>query len=71
MPIRRLADLLAVDSTLDGVLPNQHLEQAIESGVITTSDGTEIPAANVQPASLDLRLGPVAYRLRCSFLPDR
>ncbi len=71
MPIRRFADLLAVDSTLDGVLPNQHLEQAIESGVITTSGGSAIPSANVQPASLDLRLGPVAYRLRCSFLPDR
>jgi len=71
VPIRRFADLLAVDSTLDGVLPNQHLEQAIESGVITTAGGSEIPTANIQPASLDLRLGPVAYRLRCSFLPDR
>ena len=30
-----------------------------------------IPRQNVQPASLDLRLGEVAYRIRCSFLPDR
>jgi dCTP deaminase len=29
-----------------------------------------IPDDNVQPASLDLRLGEVAYRIRCSFLPD-
>lgn len=30
-----------------------------------------IPPGNLQPASLDLRLGTEAYRLRCSFLPDR
>jgi dCTP deaminase len=29
-----------------------------------------VPEANVQPASLDLRLGEVAHRLRCSFLPE-
>ena len=28
-----------------------------------------IPRENIQPASLDLRLGEVAYRIRCSFLP--
>jgi dCTP deaminase len=30
-----------------------------------------IPPENIQPASLDLRLGEVAYRIRCSFLPGR
>lgn len=35
-----------------------------------SSKSDEIPDENIQPASLDLRLGPVAYRLRCSFLPD-
>src|SRR5262249_54830039 len=29
----------------------------------------EILADQVQPASIDLRLGPVAYRVRASFLP--
>jgi dCTP deaminase len=29
----------------------------------------DIPDRNIQPASLDLTLGDVAYRLRCSFLP--
>jgi dCTP deaminase len=53
-----------------GVLPCQHLERAIASGVIHAGRFT-IPAENVQPASLDLRLGEVAYRIRCSFLPDR
>lgn len=52
-----------------GVLASQHLSAAIEAGVIDA--GTfKIPASNIQPASLDLRLGEVAYRIRCSFLPD-
>ena len=51
----------------EGVLPGQLLRRAIEAGVI----GGEwtIPPENVQPASLDLRLGQFAYRIRCSFLP--
>ena len=53
-----------------GVLPSQYLTQAIEAGVIDAGE-FKIPAANIQPASLDLRLGEVAYRIRCSFLPDR
>ena len=31
----------------------------------------KIPASSIQPASLDLRLGEVAYRIRSSFLPDK
>jgi dCTP deaminase len=53
----------------DGVLPVQHLAQAISSDVIS-GGGFTIPHENLQPASLDLRLGEVAYRIRCSFLPD-
>ena len=53
-----------------GVLPNQHIESAIATGVIHAGRYT-IPRENVQPASLDLRLGDVAYRIRCSFLPGR
>jgi dCTP deaminase len=54
----------------DGVLPCQYLERAIAARVVN-ADRFTIPAENVQPASLDLRLGEVAYRIRCSFLPDR
>ncbi len=50
-----------------GVLARRNLLQAIDAGVIAAAD--EVPEANVQPASLDLRLGAVAYRMRCSFLP--
>jgi dCTP deaminase len=53
----------------EGVLPVQHLEKAIAANVIS-GGGFTIPAENLQPASLDLRLGEVAYRIRCSFLPD-
>ena len=51
------------------MLPNQLLRDAIDAGVIDAG-GYTIPRENVQPASLDLRLGEVAYRIRCSFLPD-
>ena len=53
-----------------GVLPSQRLIEAIDAGMIDAG-GFTIPRANIQPASLDLRLGEVAYRIRCSFLPDR
>ena len=54
----------------NGVLPSQLLSDAVAAGAIDGGpDG--VPASNIQPASLDLRLGEVAYRLRCSFLPDR
>ncbi|MGH9125759.1 MAG: 2'-deoxycytidine 5'-triphosphate deaminase [Acidimicrobiales bacterium] len=54
----------------DGVLPNQWLAAAIQEGVLDAGRFT-IPEANVQPASVDLRLGEVGFRMRCSFLPDR
>ena len=50
-----------------GVLPSQWLRKAHEAGWITAA--MPIAAEQLQPASLDLRLGPVAHRLRCSFLP--
>jgi dCTP deaminase len=53
-----------------GVLPNQHLQAAAAAGVID-ADPFTIPRENIQPASIDLRLGEVAYRIRCSFLPGR
>ena len=54
----------------EGVLPTQFLGAAIDAGVISAGAFT-IPRENIQPASLDLRLGEVAFRIRCSFLPGR
>lgn len=51
------------------MLPAQLLREAIEREWITAGDW-RIPAASVQPASIDLRLGEHAWALRCSFLPD-
>src|SRR6185436_13864435 len=52
-----------------GVLPDHELRAAVADGWITAAvaPGDE----QFQPASLDLRLGPVAYQLRASFLPFR
>jgi len=51
---------------MPGVIPNQQLEAMIADGVISAQPA--IDPAQIQPASLDLRLGTVAYRVRASFL---
>ena len=50
-----------------GVLPSQALRALIAAGELGGS--VPIEEAQIQPASLDLRLGEVAYRIRASFLP--
>jgi dCTP deaminase len=50
-----------------GILPSQEISNLIAQGNIIAS-----PAINpdhIQPASLDLRLGDMAHRVRASFLP--
>ena len=51
-----------------GIWPAQWLSKAIEAGIILAPGFEE---RLLQPASLDLRLGDLAYRLRCSFLPGK
>ncbi len=60
--------VLALSNGEAGVLPNQRLVEAIAEGYISAT-GSGVPPENIQPASIDLRLGPIAYRVRCSFLP--
>lgn len=50
-----------------GILPAHHISQLVEAGYLKPA----IPLASdqIQPASLDLRLGALAYRVRASFLP--
>jgi dCTP deaminase len=55
------------DPPSGGVLPIQWLQRAVEERVVRSEE--PIPDSSFQPASLDLRLGDVAHRLRCSFLP--
>jgi len=52
-----------------GVFPSQIIRQMIDTGHLAA----DAPFADgqVQPASIDLRLGKSAYRIRASFLPGR
>lgn len=50
-----------------GVYPSQRIVEFIEKNQISAT--IPIETKQIQPASLDLRLGPVAYRVRASFLP--
>jgi dCTP deaminase len=50
-----------------GILPSQTIRELIASRRIEA--GEAITEEQIQPASIDLRLGEVAYRVRASFLP--
>jgi dCTP deaminase len=50
-----------------GILPYQQIKALIRDHEIWVEE--DIHPEQIQPASLDLRLGPVAYRVRASFLP--
>ena len=51
----------------DGILPVQELNACFEKGFISSE--TELVNGQIQPASLDLRLGRRAWRIQASFLP--
>src|ERR1700740_783543 len=51
-----------------GLLPSQMLREAVPHGREILSP-LPIGDDQIQPASIDLRLGEVAYRVRASFLP--
>ena len=51
----------------DGILPDHTIHALIAHGAI--SHGRPLDDDQVQPASLDLRLGSMAYRIKASFLP--
>ena len=53
----------------NGILPEQDIQNLVENGYILSGD--TLADGQIQPASLDLRLGVKAYRLRASFLPGQ
>jgi dCTP deaminase len=59
----RLADIRT------GVLSARQIAALFEAGAISAC--APLASAQIQPASLDLRLGAKAYRVRASFLPGR
>lgn len=52
-----------------GILPDARIAELFDSGAL--SSARKLDADQIQPASLDLRLGEVAYRVRASFLPGK
>jgi dCTP deaminase len=61
-----LADL----GTKSGLLPRQHIKALIAHRKLVQA-APDIEESQIQPASLDLRLGAKAHRVRASFLPGR
>jgi dCTP deaminase len=54
-------------AVIDGILPAQAIRALISGGAVKLAE--PLAPGQLQPASLDLRLGSEAYRVRASFLP--
>ncbi|HET7441800.1 MAG TPA: 2'-deoxycytidine 5'-triphosphate deaminase, partial [Terriglobales bacterium] len=52
-----------------GILPSQAIRSLVENKRVTSS--FPIDDSQIQPASIDLRLGREAYQVRASFLPGK
>jgi dCTP deaminase len=61
------ADMQPDESLTTGLLPSQHLKAAIHTHEVQAVE--PISDSQIQPASLDLRLGAFGYRIPASFLP--
>ena len=62
------SDLATFLKGKSGYLPCQHIEKALKEEIICSK--IPIESSQIQPVSLDLRLGQKAYRIQCSFLPE-
>ncbi len=51
------------------ILPDHKINQCVDDGIINFE--TPLDGDQIQPASMDLRLGTRAFRLRASFLPGK
>jgi dCTP deaminase len=52
-----------------GIFPSQKIRELIVNGKI--SSDSKIEESQIQPSSIDLRLGRTAYRVQASFLPGK
>ncbi len=57
------------EAVTNGILPVQAIRALISGGALKLAEPAD--AGQLQPASVDLRLGREAYRVRASFLPGR
>jgi dCTP deaminase len=53
----------------NGILPWQEIKRMVDTGQINATP--DVPDSQIQPASIDLRLGKEAYRVQASFLRGR
>ncbi len=58
---------LNLEPNADGILPDRMIAAMAEHGLILPE--YDFVESQIQPASLDMRLGAIAYRVRASFLP--
>ena len=68
MVVKGIKNSTQIHTETNGILPSQKIRQLIKSGEILSKQ--EFIEGQIQPASLDLRLGSVAHRVRASFLPS-
>jgi len=61
------SDRAAGASSAPGVQPHQVIREYVRAGIIIAA--MPVAAEQIQPASIDLRLGTHAWRVRASFLP--
>ncbi len=64
-PLSQMA--LSFAASEQGILPDRMIAALAEQGAIRAARPFDVD--QIQPASLDLRLGAIAYRVRASFLP--
>jgi dCTP deaminase len=66
------ADTPARQAAYTGILPFQAIREMVQNGEIKSAEILKsIEADQIQPASIDLRLGDFAYPVDTSFLPGR
>ena len=58
-------------SDYTGILPSQKIQEMLSRGEISTTQLRQFDHDQVQPASIDLRLGDCAYPVDTSFLPGK
>ena len=66
-PALDLDDRADAEHHATGILPSQAIAELVRNNHIQTTVDTV--ADQIQPASIDLRLGTTAYRVRASFMP--
>jgi dCTP deaminase len=68
LPLGLFPEMARSEPRRAGILPSQEIRELIRNGKIRSR--VEIADDQIQPASIDLRLGNIAYQVEASFLPN-